>query len=251
MHGVRIFFLGTGDAFCAGGRHQAAYLIECPVGSSEGALLLDCGATALSSLNRQNLGAASIDVIFLSHLHGDHIAGLPFLFLHYIYIQPRSQPLKIVGPTGVESRVRMLFQATYADTAAEPLPYALEFIEVQPGEEFRFNDFRIRPFAVPHQKQPISLGCEIEAGGRKIVYTGDSGWTEDLVAHTQNADLFLCECSFFDTRLENHLDYLRIAENLDRFGAKRIILTHLGEEVLMRQQEVKLEMAYDGLTALL
>jgi ribonuclease BN (tRNA processing enzyme) len=247
MPGAKITFLGTGDAFCAGGRNQAAYLVESP----EGALLLDCGATFLASLNRQNLGSVSIDAIFISHLHGDHIAGLPFLFMHYIYIQPRSKPLKIIGPPGVESRIRMLFQAAYADTSAEPLPFALEFIEARPGEEFRCGGIRMAPFAVPHQTNPISLGCEIGAGGRRIVYTGDSGWTEDLIAHTQNADLFLCECSFFDTRIESHLDYLRIAENMTRFGAKRTILTHLGEEVLQRLQDVKAEIAYDGMVVLL
>jgi ribonuclease BN (tRNA processing enzyme) len=251
MNTVKISFLGTGDAFSAGGRNQAAYLIECPIGSSDGALLLDCGSTALASLNRQNLRAESIDTIFLSHLHGDHIGGLPFLFLHYLYIQPRSRPLVIIGPPGVASRVRMLLEATYADTAAEPLSYALEFMEAQPQKEFRIGGIRFLPFAVPHAKHSLSLGCEIEIGGRKIVYTGDSGWTEELTAHTQNADLFICECSYFETRISTHLDYIRIAENLARFGAKRIILTHLGEEVLHRQQEVHIETAYDGLVVLL
>jgi ribonuclease BN (tRNA processing enzyme) len=251
MKTVKISFLGTGDAFSAGGRSQSAYLMESPIGSPDGALLLDCGSTALASLNRQNLRTASIDTIFLSHLHGDHIGGLPFLFLHFLYIQPRCKPLRIVGPPGVESRVRMLFEATYADTAAEPLSYALEFTEALPQEELRIGDIRFLPFAVPHSKHSLSLGCEIEIGGRKIVYTGDSGWTEDLLAHTQSADLFICECSYFETRIATHLDYPLIAENLARFGAKRIILTHLGEEVLQRQQEVKIEIAFDGLTVLL
>jgi ribonuclease BN (tRNA processing enzyme) len=251
MHTVRIDFLGTGDAFFAGGRHQAAYLIESPIGSEEGCLLLDCGATALASLNRRNLRVASIDAIFLSHLHGDHIAGLPFLLLHYIYREPRRRPLKIIGPPGAENRVRMLFRAMYADVAAEPLPFKLEFLEASPKTDFSCGGIRIRPFAVPHQEQPISLGCKIEAGGRKIVYSGDSGWTEDLIAHTQNADLFICECSYFETRLPTHIDYLRIAENLDRFGAKRIILTHLGEEVLKQLQKVKVETAHDNLSVLL
>jgi ribonuclease BN (tRNA processing enzyme) len=251
MHIVKISFLGTGDAFSAGGRHQSAYLIESPIDSTEGALLLDCGSTALASLNRQNLQTESIDTIFLSHLHGDHIGGLPFLFLHYLYIRPRSRPLKIVGPPGVERRVRMIFEAAYADTATEPLSFALEFTEAQPQEELYIGSIRLRPFAVPHSKHSLSLGCEMEIGGRKIVYTGDSGWTEELIAHTQNADLFICECSYFETRIATHLDYPKIAENLSRFGAKKIILTHLGEEVLQHQQEVQIEMACDGLTVLL
>ena len=91
------------------------------------------------------------------------------------------------------------------------------------------------------------MGFEIKGSDWKVVYTGDSGWTEELVERTQNADLFICECSFFETRMDTHLDYPRLAENADRFGAKRIVLTHLGQEVLERSGEVKLEMAHDGL----
>lgn len=243
MTHTRIIFLGTGDAFSAGGRHLAAYLIQSPGGT----FLLDCGPTFLSSLNRHNLSAGPVDAILLTHFHGDHFAGLPFLFLHYIYIEPRSRPLKIIGPPGVESRVMMIFRAMYGNTAEEPLPFALEFIEAQPRKQILLGGTRIDAFRVLHQKQPPSLGYEIKPGDQKIVYTGDCGWTEDLIEHTQNADLFICECSFFETRSETHLDYPRIAENAVRFGAKRMVLSHLGQEVLARHAEVTMEMAHDGL----
>lgn len=243
MQPVRLTFLGTGDAFSAGGRHLAAYLIEHPRGS----VLLDCGPTILASLNRHNLSANRIDAILISHFHGDHLAGLPFLFLHYTYIEPRSRPLKIIGPPDVESRVMMIFRAMYADSAEEPLPFALEFMEVRPQEQILFDGLRIDAFHALHQEHPPSLGFEIAAGDRKIVYSGDCGWTEELLAHTQNADLFLCECSFYESRYWMHLDYPRIAENAARFGAKRIMLTHLGREVLRRQGEITLEIAHDGL----
>ena len=247
MQHTRVVFLGTGDAFCAGGRHQAAYLIESP----EGSLLLDCGSTILASLKGNDLSAEPIDAIFLSHFHGDHFSGLPFLFLHYAYMEPRSRPLRIIGPPEVESKVTMLYRAMYADSAAEPLPYAIEFIEAQPDQQISFNGMHINPFLVLHQKHPPSFGCAIEAGGRRIVYSGDAGWTEDLVLRAQNADLFICECSYFETRLGTHLDYVKIAENLRRFGSKRIILSHLGEEVLRHRHEIHLELAYDGLTVIL
>jgi ribonuclease BN (tRNA processing enzyme) len=238
-----IVCLGTGDAFSAGGRHQAAYLVR----NAGSALLLDCGPHMLASLKRHNLSPAPIDTILISHFHGDHFAGLPFLFLEYIYVEPRLRPLKIVGPPGVENRVLQLFRAMYADSAAEPLPYELQFVEAQPGKPLTLGDFRAEAFRVPHQEDPPSYGYAVESGGKKIVYTGDTGWSEDLPAHTAGADLFLCECSFFETRIAMHLDYPRIAENLNRFGAKRIVLTHLGQEVLERMSDVELETARDGL----
>jgi ribonuclease BN (tRNA processing enzyme) len=239
----RVVFLGTGDAYSAGGRHTAAYLIE----GSEGSLLLDCGPTFLAALNRGKLSADPIDVVFITHLHGDHFGGLPFLFLHCTNMEPRNRPLTIIGPPGIESRVMQLYRAMYADSAEEPMPYAVHFVEAQPGDALIQVGMQILPFKVPHQQNPPSYGVEIKAGDKKIVYTGDSGWTEDLVKRTQGADLFICECSFFETRLPTHLDYPRISENLPRFGARRIILTHLGEEVLERQDELEIETGHDGL----
>ena len=243
MNKVRITCLGSGDAFSSGGRRMSGYFIETP----ESALLLDCGPTVLEAFRSLRLSAASLDMVFLSHLHGDHFGGMPFLFLHYMYIEPRTQPLRIAGSPGTESRVRSLFELTYTDTAAEGLPFDLSFIDAVPYAAIETKDIRITPFPVPHQASPQSLGCEIIAGGQKIVYSGDSGWTEELPARTQGADIFLCECTFFESRSGTHLDYPRIMENRDRFGAKRILLTHLGQEVLERQCEVDLDMASDGL----
>jgi ribonuclease BN (tRNA processing enzyme) len=243
MNKIRITCLGSGDAFSSGGRRMSGYFIETP----ESVLLLDCGPTLLEALRSLNLSAASLDMVFLSHLHGDHFVGMPFLFLHCLYIEPRTRPLRIAGPPGTESRVRSLFDLIYTDTAAETLPFDLSFIEAIPGIAIETKDIRVVPFPVPHQASPPSLGCEIIGGGQKIVYSGDSGWTEELPTRTQGADLFLCECTFFESRSDTHLDYPRIMENCGRFGAKRILLTHLGQEVLNRRSEVALEMAHDGL----
>lgn len=247
MQPIHVVFLGTGDAYSAEGRHQAAYLIE----GAGGSLLLDCGSTILPALNRDHLSTDSLDTIFISHLHGDHFAGLPFLFLHCMDVEQRSKPLTIIGPPEIESRVMQLYSAMYINTAAEPMPYRLLFVEAQPGKQLSFSGMKIHPFNVPHLQHPPSYGCEIEVEGRKIVYSGDSGWTEDLVTHTQNADLFICECTFFETRMDTHMDYPMIAANLERFGAKRIVLTHLGEEVLERQSDIDIETARDGLVVTL
>ena len=243
MKKIRITCLGSGDAFSSGGRRMSGYFIETP----ESALLLDCGPTVLEALRSLNLSAASLDMVFLSHLHGDHFAGMPFLFLHLLYIEPRVQPLRIAGSPGTESRVRSLFELIYTSTAAETLPFDLDFVDAIPNNAIETKDMRIIPFPVPHQDTPPSLGCEIHIGGRKIVYSGDSGWTEELPAHTQNADIFFCECTFFESKADNHLSYPQIIENRERFGAKRILLTHIGQEVLDRRDEVAIEMAYDGL----
>ena len=243
MSETEVRFLGSGDAFCAAGRHQAAYWVS----AGATCCLLDCGATVLSSLKLQNLDPAAIDVIFLSHLHGDHFSGLPFLFLEYSFETPRKRPLYVCGPAGTRERVFQLYAALYRDLAAKPLPFALEFIDLAPDKTMELAGLRVFPFQVPHQEKEISLGIGIDTGRRRILYSGDTGWTEDLVHHAQGTDLFICECCYFETRFPFHLDYPRLLENHRRFGTARLILTHLGKEVLARQEEVELELATDGL----
>ena len=243
MGQLSVSFLGSGDAFNAQGRHHAAYFVR----GADAALLLDCGATALASLKRDGISAGDIDSILLSHLHGDHFAGLPFLFLEYSWLEARRRPLRIVGPPGTEDRVMSLFRAIYPGPAAQSLPFPLEFTEALPDHPLRIGTAVMEPFQVPHQEHEISLGFALWFDGRHLVYSGDTGWTEQLVAHSQGADLLICECSFFETRVWFHLDYPRLAENRDRFGARRIILTHLGREVLARREEIEMPLAEDRL----
>src|SRR5262245_37913277 len=204
---ARVTFLGAGDAFSAGGRCMAAYLVEAPAAT----LLLDCGATTLLALKRLGLNADGIDAVVISHLHGDHFAGLPFLFLEYIYNRPRRRPLLIAGPPGTRERVLAVFQAMYRELAARPIPFEVNYLEMQPDAAVQIAACRVHPFRVPHQEKEISLGMRVEIGGRTLLYSGDSGWTEAFVEHSRGVDLFICECCYFETRVDFHLDYPRIA----------------------------------------
>jgi ribonuclease BN (tRNA processing enzyme) len=240
---LKVTFLGAGDAFSSGGRCMAAYLVE----ANDATLLLDCGATTLLALKGRGLNADAIDAIILSHLHGDHFAGLPFLFLEYVYNRPRTRPLVIAGPPGTQERVGAVFSAMYRELSKKPTPFKVEYKELTPDVPFPFKGCSIFPFSVPHTENEISLALRVEVDGRKVLYSGDSGWTEAFIHHTQGVDLFICECCFYETRVEYHLDYPRIAENRARFGCRRMILTHIGQEVLARLPEVREEVAQDGL----
>ena len=243
MENIQVLFLGSGDAFSAGGRHQAGYLVT----GGGRTLLLDCGATTLTSLKREGLDAGAIDAVFISHLHGDHFSGLPFLLLEYTCLSPRQRSLTIGGPPGTRDRVYELHRAMFSDAGSRPLPFAVDFVELLPDRPADIGDIAVEPFRVPHQKTEISLGLGVTVGSRRILYSGDTGWTEALVSKSHGADLFICECSFFETRMETHLDYPRIEENRHRLGARRLILTHLGREVLDHKNQIDVELASDGL----
>ena len=243
---VTVRFLGTGDAFNARARCHASYLVSSPSAT----LLLDCGPAALLAMKRDNLPVEAIDAVCLSHLHGDHFAGLPFFFLTWIFDAPRQRPLTIVGPPGTEARVQELYRAMYRDISVRPMPFPLHYTEVGDGARTRLGidgAADLLAFAVPHQQTEVSLGYRLTLDGKVVLYSGDTGWTEALVTQSRDADLFICECCFFDTRVDFHLDYPRIAEQRARFGCRRLVLSHLGREVLARRDEIEEELAFDGL----
>jgi ribonuclease BN (tRNA processing enzyme) len=240
---VRVTFLGAGDAFNAGARCHASYLVE----GHRSRVLLDCGSTTLLALKRTGLSAEVVDAVMISHLHGDHFAGIPFLLLDCIYETPRRRPLTILGPPGTAARVGELQRTMYRELAARPLPFELRYLEVRPGTAVPVAGADVLPFRVPHQEREISLGLRLRIGGKTILYSGDTGWTENLVVQSADTDLFICECCFFETRVAFHLDYPRLSENHHRFGCRRLVLTHLGREVLERRDELEIELAWDGL----
>ena len=240
---MRMHVLGCGDAFGSGGRNQSSYLVT----AGDRTLLIDCGPTALLAMRRAGLDPNSLDAIILSHLHGDHFGGLPFIFAYHRYEKPRSQPLQVTGPPGTETKVRQLDQLMYGSGAApRELPF-VEFTELSPPARLAIAGMQIEAFRVPHQTNEVSLALRVTVAGKTILFSGDSAWTDEFVTWSREVDLFLCECSFYQPGTTNHIDYLTLRDRLKNISAKRLVLTHLGEEMLQRRKEIAVESAEDGM----
>ncbi len=236
---MKVHFLGTGDAFGSGGRNQTACLLE---HGSHGHLL-DCGPSTLPALRRAGLDPAALDAVILSHLHGDHFGGLPFFFIHYLYDKPRRRPLVVAGPPGTEERVRGLMRLMYGE---KKLPF-LVFVVLEPDTVTAVAGARVLGFRVPHQADAVSLGLRVTVGGRTVLFSGDSSWTDQFLIHSRGADLFICECCHYDAPSPSHMNYLEIAARRQRLECRRLILTHMGEAMLARRASLPVDTADDGL----
>jgi ribonuclease BN (tRNA processing enzyme) len=240
---MKLHILGCGDAFGSGGRNQSGYLIE----AKDKLFLLDCGPTTLLALKRAGFDPRRLDTVFLSHLHGDHFGGIAFLFIEYLYLEPRLEPLVIAGPAGTEAKVRALFDVMYGGGAFEKEIPPTHFVVLRPDEPAEVNGVVVAPFRVPHQSDAISLGLQVKCEGKTILFSGDSLWTEQFVDLADGVDLFLCECSFFREQPGMHINYQTLAANLSRLRCKQLVLTHLGAEMLAHRNEISSLVADDGM----
>jgi ribonuclease BN (tRNA processing enzyme) len=239
---VRLCFLGCGDAFASGGRFQTCFHLH---GGGE-PLLIDCGATALIALKRQGIDPASIGWVVLSHLHGDHFAGLPWLILDGQFAK-RERPLMIAGPPETQERFLRAFEALYPAAPDAERPFEVRVVELAEREPHGLGPAQITPFEVKHGGGSTPYALRIEYGGKTISYSGDTEWTDSLIEVARGADLFICECNYLDKRVPGHLDYRTLEAKRDQLDCGRLILTHMAEDMLARVGELGVEAAADGM----
>ena len=241
---IRLTFLGSGDAFASGGRFHTCLLFETPANRC----LIDCGATALVAMRRHDVAPDSIDVVFLTHFHGDHFGGLPFLLLEGQYVSKRTRPLVIAGPEAVEARVHELMEAMFRGSASAVRRFDVRFVELPDVTPVSIGDLTVTAEPVDHGGSAVAAhGLRIECADKALAYSGDTAWTDALPRLAAGADLFICESSRYDTPVPGHLDYQTLLAKRAQLACRRLVLTHMGSEVLDRRDSLEIECAEDGM----
>jgi ribonuclease BN (tRNA processing enzyme) len=237
---VRIRFLGTGDAFGSGGRLQTCILVE----SNEHACLVDCGASSLIALKRAGVDSNRIGTILISHLHGDHFGGLPFLVLDGQF-SGRSNDLKVAGPPGLGTRVTEAMEVFFPGSSGARRNFAVLFQELPEAVPASVGPLRVTAYEVLHAcgAPPYALRVEIE--GRVITYSGDTAWTDRLLPAASGADLFICESYFYEKQVPFHLDYSTLMQHRSALDCRRLVVTHMSSDMLSHLPDVEVEAAHD------
>lgn len=242
MATVRVRLIGCGDAFSSGGRLQTTIHLE---GAGE-PLMMDCGATVLAGLKREGIDPGSIGWVALSHLHGDHFAGIPWLIMDGRF-SGRTEPLVVAGPPDLEQRVKQAFEALYPGSFGAERPFELRFVELTMGWTEELGSATVTPYEALHQSGSSSYSLRVSYGGKVIAYSGDTEWSNNLLDAARGADLFICECNFFDEQVPGHLNYKTLIAKRDQMDCARLLLTHMSEDMLGRVKELDVETAHDGM----
>jgi ribonuclease BN (tRNA processing enzyme) len=240
---VTVRLLGTGDAFGTGGRLQTCFLLS----HEGGRILVDCGASALIAMRRHAVEPNDVDLVVLSHLHGDHYGGLPFLLLDAQYASRRTQPLTVVGPPGTPERLEALLEATFPGSSATRWNFGLEVLEVEPGGRRDVGPVAVRAWEVSHPSGAPTLALRVEVEGRALAFSGDTEWVPALAEVARGADLLLIECYRFEPGVPYHLSHGDLVAHEGELEARRVVLTHLGAEAFERREEMAFEVAEDGM----
>jgi ribonuclease BN (tRNA processing enzyme) len=225
---MKLTIAGCSDAFGSGSRFHSCYVLD----TSKGRLLIDCGANSPLALKRAGIKLSSIDAIVISHCHGDHFGGLPFLLLDKMFAERGPKPVEILGPPGIQGRLEALFECLYPAIQTLPRDFSVTYQELVPGTNTAWRGLPISAYEVDHYSGTPSLGLSFADEDRIFGFSGDSGWCDGVIEAGRGADLYLVECTFFSTQAPMHLDYLTLAAKFAGIGAKRYVLTHMGEEML-------------------
>ena len=240
--GVQIRILGCGDAFGTGGRLHTSFLLDAP-GTR---ILIDCGASTLIALHRYQINPATIDAVVLSHLHGDHFGGLPFLLLDAAFVTRRKRPLIVAGPAGSEDRIRTACDTLFPDFWSAHGPRLLRWVEHAEARPQVVAGVTVTPFEVIHNSGARPYALRLEANGCTVAFSGDTAWTEALLTVADGSDLFLCESTSFARQIPDHLTYRTVEARRGDFRTSRLVLTHLGPDMLARAARLAIECAQDG-----
>jgi len=188
----------------------------------------------------------AIATIFVSHLHGDHFGGLPFFILDAQFYSRRQTPLTLVGPPGFRARLSDAMEVFFPGSSSAPRKFVIDVREIAPGNTMVVGDVTLSAVEVRHACGAPPLALRLTCDGKTIAYSGDTEWTDTLIDIGRGADLFIVEALSLEKRITQHLDYASLRVHAPRIGAKRIVLTHFGPEMLARLNEAEYEVAQDG-----
>lgn len=239
---MNLKIIGAGDAFGSDGNLNTCFHLQ----HENLQILIDCGATSLVGLKKNQIEPAEIDYILISHLHGDHFGGLPFLLLDLLR-KNRKKTLTIIGPDGIETKTLALLELLYPGVQAELNLGLIQFQTYQSHQILENKHFKLQAFPVIHSPASLPHGLKLFIADKIITFSGDTEWTDQLIELSKAANLFICECNFFEKEGKGHLNYKTITQHERDLQCKHILLSHLGEDALNHLDLIAIPVAKDGM----
>lgn len=239
---MRLTTIGTGTAAPSRGRVSSGHLVDC----GEVRVLMDCGSGVVHRMAEFGLRWQDISHVALTHFHNDHIGDLPTLVFAWRHgdLPARSEPVQIIGPVGTIQLIDRL-AAAFGDWLREP-GFPLLVREIGPGDTLELaTGVTLGAHKTPHTDE--SLAYALTTPGRRLVYTGDTGYDETLADWAGGCDVLLAECSLPTAMaMPNHLTPEQCGQLAARARSHRLALTHFYPPVERVDIRAAVATAFDG-----
>lgn len=222
---LKVTLLGTGGPLPSLERFGPSTLVE----AGGQTFLIDAGRGALQRLAQAEVPWRNVNGVLLTHLHSDHVVGLPDLWLTGWLVRPgRNRPLTVWGPRGTSSMLAHLrdafafdIQLRQSDDGASPAGVQISSVEVSDGIVYDSGGVRITAFSVDHAPVEPAFGYRIDYAGRSVVVSGDTRLSENLIRHATGADLLIHEVASLES-------FVRVGVPEER--ARSVIARHVTPE---------------------
>jgi len=251
---MKLIVLGSGTSVPHPQRAAAAFWLETPAGSA----LLDCGADSAHRMAQEDVDWPNLDVIWISHLHLDHCGGLASLLFGLKWApqtQARQKPLRIFGCVGIGKLLRAIDESNNYALFAQPFPIELHEASADNAGFELMPGLAAQTFSTTHTRESLAIRLT-DSDETSLVYTSDTGYSEELATFARGADLLLLECSFWRNKpTPKHLEFDEAMRLAQLTQPHKLILTHLypewdGVDLESKAGELwpgKTIAAYDGL----
>ena len=222
--GIIVTILGSGTCVPSLQRSSCSVLMQ--IGTAR--LLFDSGPGTIRRLLEAGTTIFDLNYIFYSHFHPDHTAELvPLIFAtKYPDGDRRQSRLTITAGRGLAHFFAGL-KAVYGKWI-ELAPGLLDFVELdnRSKDSINFRGFAVESAPVDHNPESIAYRIT-SADGSTVVYSGDTDYSENLIALATGADLLICESAQPDSlRVKGHLTPSLAGEMATRAGVRKLVLTH-------------------------
>lgn len=221
---MELTFLGSANAFASEGKYWSSFIVD-------GKYQFDCPPTLLPQLKKLGVVLEDIEVIFITHHHGDHFVGLPFLMLEYLYMTKRTNDLYIVGPPHCEEWLEDFAERVYPHILRES-GYRRIYVEADPSRDQQAGSLTFRAFQMNHvpKDHKGAYGYRVQIGDQIVSYTGDTMFCEEAVALGDGSDVYVVDCTYADGCGPEHMGLEDVTVIRERISPKTtMILTHLSE----------------------
>ncbi|HET7553800.1 MAG TPA: MBL fold metallo-hydrolase [Gemmatimonadaceae bacterium] len=254
---IRVTLLGTGSPKVSTERSGPSILVQ----AGERTLIFDAGRGALQRLSQAGVNFGQVDALFLTHLHSDHVVGLPDLWLSGWLLSRRDRPLAVFGPAGTAAMLGNLEHAFAFDIRTRevegqlpPRGVEVRVTEIEQGVVYDSAGVRVTAFEVDHGPVRPAFGYRIDYAGRSVVLSGDTRPSPNLIAFAAHADLLIHEVADGSERyIAAHPFYVRVlalhtrpreaGEIFTRIRPKLAVYSHIvlsdvtPEELIARTRE--------------